>query len=160
MTNPAIRTLRSWRLYEQNRPPPQVVFEIALAETWMEDLQDKPLQYAALGVREYYAYDPNDPPYWKNAAQRVRGWWIVDGKVREQMPDARGWLWSAEIDSWLVQDGLFLRLFDRDGRQRLTAGEAGRAAKEAEHADEEAERAAKERAWAKLRELGVDPESL
>jgi Uma2 family endonuclease len=160
VTNPAARTLRSWRLYEKDRSPPQVVFEIASAETWKEDLNDKPLQYAKLGILEYYAYDPNEPPYWKNAAQRVRGWRIVDGKVQEQTLDPRGWLWSAELDSWLVPDGPLLRLFDRDSQPRLTEGEAERAAKEAERAAKEAERAAKEQAWAKLRELGVDPESL
>ena len=57
------------------------------------------------------------------------------------------------FESWLAPDGPLLRLYDRDGRMRLTEGEAQRAAKEAE-------RAAKEAAWAKLRELGIDPESL
>jgi Uma2 family endonuclease len=63
IVNPGARTLRSWRLYEPRRTPPQVVFEISSKETWREDLVDKPAKYAALGVREYYAYEPNDPPY-------------------------------------------------------------------------------------------------
>ena len=64
----------------------------------------------------------------------------------EQTTDVRGWLWSAELASWLAQDGALLRLYDRDGQLRLTEGEA--------------ERTAKEAAWAKLRELGIDPQQL
>jgi Uma2 family endonuclease len=144
--NPGDRKLRSWRLYEPGRPPPQVVFEISSEETWREDLTGKPAKYAALGVREYYAYDPNEPPYWPASSGRLRGWWLADGAMAEQAADARGWLWSAELESWLVPDGALLRLYDRHERLRLTEGEA--------------ERAAKEAAWAKLRELGIDPQSL
>jgi Uma2 family endonuclease len=160
VANPGMRALRSWRLYEPGRPAPQVVFELASEETWREDLEDKPAKYAALGVREYYAYDPNDPPYWPATRGRLRGWQLSEGALVEQTPDARGWLWSAELASWLAPDGALMRLYDRDGRVRLTEGEAERAAKEAERAAKEAERAAKEAAWAKLRELGIDPQSL
>src|SRR5258708_1950417 len=34
VANVADRQLRSWRLYEPNRPAPQVVFEISSQETW------------------------------------------------------------------------------------------------------------------------------
>ena len=153
VANPGARALRSWRLYEPGRPAPQVVFELASEETWREDVDDKPAKYAALGVQEYYAYDPNDPPYWPAMRGRLRGWWLVEGALVEQTPDGRGRLWSAELQSWLAPDGALLRLYDLDGRMRLTEGEAERAAKEAE-------RAAKEAAWAKLRELGIDPRNL
>lgn len=144
--NAANRQLRSWRLYEPDRPAPQLAFEISSQETWREDLEHKPAAYAALGVREYYAYEPNDPPYWPKGDRRLRGWWLESGLMIERQPDARGWIWSAELDSWLVADGALLRLHDRDGRMRLTEGEA--------------QRAAKETAWAKLRALGIDPASL
>jgi Uma2 family endonuclease len=153
VANPGARTLRSWRLYEPGRPAPQVVFELASEETWRDDLDEKPAKYAELGVQEYYAYEPNDPPYWPAAQGRLRGWWLVQGAMVEQTPDARGWLWSAELASWLAPDGALLRLHDRDGHLRLTEGEAERVAKEAE-------RVAKEAAWAKLRELGIDPDQL
>lgn len=165
--NVADRRLRSWRLYEPNRPAPQVVFEISSQETWREDLEHKPTAYAALGASEYYAYEPNDPPYWPKGGNRLRGWWLENGVMTERPVDQRGWIWSAELESWLVSDGALLRLYDHDGRMRMTEGEAQRAAKEAERAAKEAERAAKEAeraakeiAWAKLRELGIDPESL
>jgi Uma2 family endonuclease len=71
--NVAHHQLRSWRLYEPNQPAPQVVFEISSKETWREDLEQKPEAYAALGVREYYAYESNDPPYWPKQHGRLRG---------------------------------------------------------------------------------------
>lgn len=147
------RTMRSWRLYEPGRPPPQVVFEICSDSTWKDDVQLKPAAYAARGVEEYYVYDPNDPPYFPRSRGRLRGWWLVEGALVEQARDVSGRIWSEALDSYLVPDSGFLRLYDRDGQRRLTEGEAERAAKEAE-------RAAKEVAWAKLRELGVDPEAL
>jgi len=144
--NTAVRQMRSWRLYEPNRPAPQVVFEISAQETWRDDLEHKPAAYAALGVREYYAYEPNAPPYWPKGDARLRGWWLESGIMTERVGDARGWIWSAELDSWLMADGALLRLYDRDGRMRMTEGEA--------------QRAAKEFAWAKLREPGIDQGSL
>jgi Uma2 family endonuclease len=132
MPNAADRRLRSWRLYEPNRPAPQVAFEISSHETWRDDLEHKPAAYAALGVREYYAYDPNVPPYWPKGAGRLRGWWLESDSMTEQLVDQRGWIWSAELESWLVADGALLRLYDPDGLRRMTKGEAQRAAKEAE----------------------------
>jgi Uma2 family endonuclease len=153
--NLGARSLRSWRLYKPERPPPQVVFEISSKDTWRDDLRTKPAQYAALGVAEYYAYDPNDPPYWPKTQGRLRGWRREGARMVEQACDAQGRLWSAELASWLVPDGAFLRLYDHNGHLRLTeseaawvAKEAERAAKEAERAAKEAERIAKERAWA------------
>lgn len=151
--NRAARTFRSWRLYEPERPAPHVVFEICSDSTWQDDVQEKPAKYAALGVEEYVAYDPNDPPYVANAQGRLRGWRLVDGIMVEQERDAQGRWWSAELDSYLVPDGAFLRLADRGGQRRLTQAEA-------EYVAREAAEAAKEAAWAKLRELGIDPTTL
>jgi Uma2 family endonuclease len=177
--NLGARRLRSWRLYEPDRPPPQVVFEISSKDTWRDDVRTKPAQYAEFGVNEYYAYDPNDPPYWPKAQGRLRGWRREGTRMVEQTRDAQCRLWSAELTSWLVPNGMLLRLYDPDGKLRLTEGEAAwvakeaeRAAKEralaakeralaaqaAERAAKEAERAAKERAWAQLRALGIDPD--
>lgn len=146
ITNRAARSLRSWRLYEPDRLAPRVVFEISSESTWEDDLAVKPAKYAALGVLEYYAYDPNDPPYWPAAQGRLRGWRLHEGEMAEQPGNPQGRLWSYELGSWLTPDGALLRLYDRAGQLRLTEAEA--------------ERAAKEAAWAKLRELGIDPHEL
>jgi Uma2 family endonuclease len=157
------RTLRSWRLYEPGRPPPQVVFEISSDDTWKDDLREKPAKYAALGVQEYYAYDPNDPPYWPKRMGRLRGWQLVDGIMVERALDGQGRLWSVELASWLVPDGAMLRLHDVADQRRLTgeeAAEAERTTKEAARLAEATERAAKEAAWTRLRALGINPEEL
>ncbi len=55
-----------------------------------------------------------------------------------------GWLWSEQLDSWLVPDGSYLRLYDREGQIRLTGEEAQTILAEiaAERAAEANERAA------------------
>ncbi len=173
ITHPGQRTLRSWRLYEPGRPPPQVAFEIASDTTWKDDLRRRPIQYALLGVQEYFAYDPNQPPYFARQQGRLRGWRRSGRWLHALTPDPQGRLWSVELDSYLVAEGDSLRLYDRQGQRRLTEGEAAWAALEAEQAAKEDERAAKEVAWAaleaeraakeaeraRLRALGIDPEA-
>ncbi|NWJ97120.1 MAG: Uma2 family endonuclease [Chloroflexi bacterium] len=172
-------SIRSWRMLLPDRPGPSVVFEISSKETWRSDLEQdkKPTKYKRLGVKEYFAYDPNDPPVWSQEdyrGKRLLGWSYINGQPTKLEPDELGRLWSNELESWLVPDKYYLRLYDRQNQLRLTraeaecrAKEAERAAKEAERAAKEAaeqreatERAAKEVAWAKLRELGIDPETL
>ncbi len=138
------RKLKSWKMRLKNRPAPTVVFEISLGKTWREDLEQKPAQYLKLGVKEYFSYDPNDPTVWRieprqRAIVRLRGWSYKNGQIEEIQLNERGWLWSEELDSWLVPDEEFLRLYDLAGRRRLTGEET---------------------AQAKLRELGIDPASL
>ena len=163
--------LRSWKTLRDNRPAPSVVFEISSKDTWPEDLNLKPEQYRQMGVKEYFAYDPNVPTFWterrKRTEVRLRGWSYEAGRTIELAANEQGWLWSKALNSWLVPDTEMLRLYDSDKQLRLTKAEAEeaakiveQAAKEAERTAKEAERTAKERAWAKLRELGVDPESL
>ena len=172
-------------MLRDGRPAPSVVFEISSKETWAEDLKLKPEEYRQMGVKEYFAYDPNVPTLWtekrKKTELRLKGWRYEGGEITELSLNADGWLWSEALDSFLGPDTEMLRLYDKDKKLRLTkaeaeeaakiaaqvareaeraAKEAERAAKEAERAAKEAERAAKERAWARLRELGVDPESL
>ena len=152
--------LKSWRLYLPENPPPQVVFEVSSDATWEKDLLNKPAAYAALGVQEYYAYDPNEPPNWPAGQGRLRGWHRSNNGFVEQTPMRDGRLWSPELASWLIPDGFYLRLADRVGVIRLTEAEAERLARERETQRAEAERQAKEVAWAKLRELNIDPATL
>ncbi|HET6386808.1 MAG TPA: Uma2 family endonuclease [Armatimonadota bacterium] len=184
--------IKSWPITEPGHPPPDVVFEIASDKTADIDILEKPARYARMGVKEYYAYDPREEC---GEEMRLRGWKNRNGQAYEVKKDERGWIWSEELESWLVPAGLMLRLYDADLNLRLTGEEAEREAKEralasreqaladaeAERAakekaladadaegaakakalaDADAERAAKERAWAKLREHGIDPESL
>lgn len=141
------RRLTSWKMVLPNRPAPSLVIEIASGKTWRDDLRNKPEKYRKMGVKEYFACDPNDPPSWRPRSKiRLRGWRLQGDTITEIQPDERGWLWSEELDSWLAQEEAYLRLYDRQGQRRLNQAE-------------EAERV-KEAAWAKLRELNIDPEKL
>ena len=160
----------SWRVGTDG-PAPQVVFEIASPKTWARDLEEKPTQYAAMGVQEYYAYDPYQTPLAlsRRKGGRLFGWQLDKdtGLLQKITPDPGGRLWSQHLDSLLVPDGSYLRLYDRYGNLRLTQGEDAERRAEAEaQARQAAERRAraeteKARIFAeKLRALGMDPEHL
>jgi Uma2 family endonuclease len=144
----------SWRVGTTG-PAPQVVFEILSAETWKNDVQEKPVAYAHMGVHEYFAYDPNLIPLAGPTAQRLFGWQL-DPASASMAPlplPPGGSLWSRELDSFLVPDQQVLRLYDSNHQLRLTEAEAEAAAR----------RAAERRANAlaeKLRSLGIDPDQV
>ena len=43
------KRLKTWKMWEPNRPAPFVVFEIASADTWRLDLREKPENIVSLG---------------------------------------------------------------------------------------------------------------
>ena len=172
----------SWRIGVTG-PAPQVVFEMASDKTWKRDLEEKPPMYAQIGVQEYYAFDPYEPPLplSRRKGRRLFGWHrdAQIGLMHQITPRLDGSLWSPQLNSWLRPEGMYLRLYDRAGRKRLTEKEMdkeqaemeARARRvEAERADAaieqmqaEAARAEQEarRAEAfaeKLRALGIDPD--
>ena len=71
------RRVTSWEMRPEQaraqghpvRPSPTVVFEVASKSTWETDIaegeENKPWLYGQMGAREYFAYDPNDPPVWR-----------------------------------------------------------------------------------------------
>ncbi len=135
----------------EDGPPPMVVFEIASKETWRQDLEDKPAKYEAMGVHEYFVFDPNKRSFWTGqwrGYNRLIGWRInaVSGKYEPIDKDKNGRLWSEELKSWLVIEGNDLQLYTADGQLRLTGAEA-----QQQRADRLAEM---------LRELGHNPDDL
>ncbi len=185
----AHRRVRSWRVGKSG-PAPLVVFEIASEETWHKDLDDKPAKYARMGVQEYFAYDPHDVPLPSSRNRRLFGWRLdQDSQTMREIPfGPNGSLWSHHLQSWLVPDGVVLRLYDSGGQMRLTfaeteaqqrqleaqqrQAEARRAEAAIRQAEIEARRAQAEerranaaiqqaRALAeKLRSLGIDPDQI
>jgi hypothetical protein len=148
-------------------PAPQVVFELLSKDTWQRDLTEKPAVYARMGVHEYFAYDPQPRPLARATAHRLFGWRLQprEGTMRPLSLRQRGYLWSLELESRLVPDGRWLRLYDRVGQLRLTETEVAEQQAEAEARRAQAEaqraRAAEQRARLlaeKLRSLGVDPD--
>lgn len=169
-----LQPVNSWRL-GRTGPAPQVVFEILSAETWKKDVEEKPVTYAHMGIQEYFAYDPNFPPVAATTG-RLFGWRLdpLSQRMAPLTPNEGNYLWSRELDSYLVPDDELLRLYDRNHQMRLTEAEARTRQAEAEaearwaaerqaRAEAEARRAAEKQArilLEKLRSLGVDPDQL
>lgn len=99
---------RSFRIWEE-QVVPQVLFEIASRDTWRVDLHDKPAEYAALGVKEYFLYDPEGV----YLAPVLQGFRTVRGQPVPLKAAADGSLVSKQLGLRLVPEGAMLRLRER-----------------------------------------------
>lgn len=127
---------RSFRIWEEGVAP-TVVFEITSVKTRYEDDVVKPRVYAALGVSEYFIFDP-DGGQLKPA---VTGFRLHEGVYQSLPLDANGRLVSQELGLALEPESFLLRLIDvRTGRRLLTYSE------QVDEADAERARADAERA--------------
>jgi len=154
---------RSWTVGITG-PAPHIVFEIASEETWHTDSKEKPFKYARMGVQEYFLYDPEMPPHLKHMGKKRRliGWQRnhLTGAMEEMQPDHAGRLWSTQLDSFLLSDGSYLRLYDINYQRRLTGQEAEAQSK---RLAEQKARLAEQRTRLleeKLRSLGMNPDEL
>ena len=64
----------NYKVWEEGKGP-EFVLEVASRSTWREDVERKPEVYAALGVREYFLFDPT----WEYLVPRLQGHRLVDG---------------------------------------------------------------------------------
>jgi hypothetical protein len=115
-------------------------------------------------VQEYFAYDPYSLPLSQQASenffgpgieQQLFGWRLdPNTHLMRRLPvGPAGQLWSEHLESTLMPEPQWLRLYDRSGQLRLTKAEA-----QARRADAETRRA--EALAAKLRSLGIDPDQV
>ena len=146
----------SYRLWEEGVPP-VVIFELTSTATRQIDTVRKPRQYAALGVREYFLFDPRS----EFLNPRLQGYRLnAQGRYDR--------LVGAELDSQelglrlIIQDG-WLRLFDPitgvvlpTDEERKAALEHERAARAAAEAQAAAERAARAVAEAQVERLQAE----
>jgi Uma2 family endonuclease len=143
--------IRSWEIDPPLRPAPAVTFEISSEGTWDNDVrpQFKPSAYAALGIQEYFAFDPAG--VWVDFNTSLKGWRTVNGLPVEIQPNENGWLWSNELNCWVTSVSSELRLYSPDYQRFLSEAEdrlvqkearmeAEREKLEAERQKEEAER--------------------
>ncbi len=142
------RKIRSWRILPPEKPAPSVVFEVISDNSPARDLVDNPVDYAGTGIREYFCYDPR--MIRKKGGDRLHGLHYSGSDAEAIEPDAKGRLWSQELESWLVPNGLMLRLTDAAGKPRLTKAEAEE--RQAAQARREAERERAEKQAAEERE--------
>lgn len=155
-----------YRIAEEGKAPDWVL-EVASKSTYKRDVGAKKDLYEALGVGEYFVFDPQGGLH----HPRLRGWVLRAGRYEEltdlQRPGVRRALWSATLGLELRFDGSDLRLWNpttraylesiTESRQRADK-EKARADKEKARAEEEKARAEEEKARAKKAEARADQE--
>lgn len=160
----------SWVTWEEDGKYPDVIFELLSPTTEEIDRTIKKEIYQdRFRTSEYYWFSPESFEF--------AGFHLVDGQYEEMLFNEQGWLWSKKLHLYLgVFDGA-LRYFKPTGEMVPTPEEA--AIQEQMRADEERMRADEERRLARreqlraqqaeqkidalsarLRELGVDPNTL
>ncbi|GAK58875.1 hypothetical protein U27_05850 [Candidatus Vecturithrix granuli] len=172
---------RIFKTWEENAVP-CVVFEITSKATMAEDLVTKSSLYAALGVQEYFIFDPLR----EYVGKAMMGFRLEHHEYVPLEPDQQGCLWSQELEVLLRSEDEILRIIDphtgkavpsleeaivwaeqeaRRAEQETQRAkqEAQRAEQEAQRAEQEAQRAEQERQRserlaAQLRALGIEPE--
>ena len=126
-------------------PPPSFVMEIASNRTWKRDRNEKRAIYQAMGVKEYFQYDPRQnyrPP-------RLVGLRLYRGAYREipfsRMPNDEHGVESATLGLYAHVDpagrlrwfnpatGEYLRTYEEQDRERRQAESARREAEQRQH---------------------------
>jgi len=132
----------SYKLWE-GEPVPAFVLEVLSGTTADKDLGEKRDKYAAMGVREFWVFDPSG----RRIRNRVAGYRLRGGRYRPipPLPRARGYASDAlglevraEGDNLRIRDPVAAK--DLRSHEEANAG-ADRADAEAERADAEADRA-------------------
>lgn len=139
---------RSYKLWEE-KVPPSVVIELTSAETKKADIVTKPALYAALGIKEYFLFDP----LFEYLDEQLLGYRMIDGEYRPIKPDSDGDLHSKELGVIFSIQGSLLRVVDPQTGEFVPAleeavaladRETQRAEQEAQRAEQEAQRAEQE----------------
>ena len=73
---------KSWKVWEEGGAKPSFVLEVAAESTWRRDADKKRDTYAALGVTEYWRFDPTGEFFAAESpdGQRLIGERLVDGR--------------------------------------------------------------------------------
>lgn len=120
---------KSWVGWEEGKNP-DLVIELLSTSTKKYDKTEKKERYARLlRVPEYFWFDPWNP-------NDFAGFVLNGGGYRPLEPDARGWLYSKQLDLYLGHwegrykgiDAIWIRWFTKDGEVVPTEGDLLRAA--------------------------------
>ncbi len=155
----------SYKQWEEGQIAPQVVFEVRSPANSFKEMADKLLFYDRYGVEEYYLYDPEPEKNELTGFQR-------QGDRLRTIDEMNGWV-SPRLGIRFDTSGAELRIFAPDGtpfrsheevvawatqaEQQRQAEHAARMQAEQRATQAEQER---ERLLAKLREMGIDPETM
>jgi Uma2 family endonuclease len=153
----------SYKQWEEDNIPPQVVFEILSPGNRLKAMAHKYKFYERYGVEEYYVYDPDEVD--------LIGW-LRSGEYFEIIDEMNGWVSPRlGIRFQLTSDNL--EIFSPTGERFLTYVELAQLMEqERQHAEQERQRADEalsqleqerqryQALEALLRERGIDPEQL
>lgn len=143
------RPRKSWTLWEEDGKYPNVIVELLSDSTASVDRGlKKEIYQDTFRTLEYFWFDP--------ATLEFEGFSLVRGRYEPIAPNEQGRRWSDQLQLFLGIHDEQLRFFRPDGSIVPTPEEAARI--EQQRADAEQRRG--DRLAEKLRELGVDPDSL
>ncbi|WP_433937262.1 Uma2 family endonuclease [Sorangium cellulosum] len=146
------RSRKSWVVWEEDGRYPNVIVEVLSESTARVDRGLKKQTYQdVFRTPDYFWFDP--------ATLELSGFHLVDGQYQPLSPDASGRLWSAQLGLFLGVEKGQLRFFTPAGELVPAGLELAQRAEAAEQRAESAEQRAA-RLAEKLRELGVDPDTL
>ncbi|CAN5886740.1 hypothetical protein BH23PLA1_BH23PLA1_26330 [soil metagenome] len=108
----------SFKVWEEGGTIPSVVVEITSEKTYRVDLQRKKAVYAALGVAEYYLFDPLG----ERLERPFLGFQLEGGEYQARPPEPDGGLDSPTLNLRIVPEGTTLRLINLQTGQPLLTG--------------------------------------
>ena len=146
----------NYKIWEEGQVP-SVIFEMTSSGTKDQDQIFKKTLYEQLGVKEYWLFDPKSE--WQE--EQLRGY-RLRGEIYESISDNR----SEPLKLRLQAEGRLINFYREDtGEKLLIPGELAQALRQEviarQQAEEQAEQAQAEveKLKAKLKSLGIDPDT-
>jgi Uma2 family endonuclease len=139
----------SYKQWQEEDIPPQVVFEILSPSNNAEEMERKLEFYDTYGVEEYYLYNPDN--------FQLDGWQRQNGNLAK-IWQLNNWV-SPRLGIRFDPSGGELVIYRPDGERFLSSVELAQRVRETELLLEQ-ERQRAEQMAAYLRSLGVDPDNL
>ena len=146
----------NYKIWEEGQIP-SVIFEMTSSGTKDQDQIFKKTLYEQLGVKEYWLFDPKSE--WQE--EQLRGY-RLRGEIYESISDNR----SEPLKLRLQAEGRLINFYREDtGEKLLIPGELAQALRQEviarQQAEEQAEQAQAEveKLKAKLKSLGIDPDT-
>ncbi|MGC1308219.1 MAG: Uma2 family endonuclease [Phormidesmis sp.] len=157
------RTRKSWTVWEEGGRYPDLIVEILSDSTARVDRTTKKQLYQNIfRTTEYFWFDPNTLEF--------EGFVLMAGQYEAIEPNESGYLWSRQLRLHLGVYNSQLRYFMAEGTLVPTPQEAATQAQEAATQAQEAATQAQDAATAsaqraerlsqKLREMGIDPDTV
>ncbi|MBW4553644.1 MAG: Uma2 family endonuclease [Aphanocapsa sp. GSE-SYN-MK-11-07L] len=146
----------SYRQWQEENIPPQVVFEITSPSNTSAEMTRKLEFYQCYGVEEYYLYDPD--------RNRLQGW-LRQGSELSEITDLHGWI-SPRLGICFQPGEPELEIYYPEGKQFLSSVKLSQRADQAEQQVEREKQRAEEaeqrldQLTAYLRSQGINPEDL